>query len=190
MDSERFNVEAKADGNPDQEASRRMVQALLTDRFHLALHRETREIQAYSLVPAKNGPRLTPARPGICSPYDDSSWPLSRVPDLPVCGFQTRLRKSDNAAPVMILEGQGVPMSRVATVLGTLLDHQVTDETRVGGAWDFRLEYADDRLAPGSDGTAPSLFSALQEQIGLKLESRKRPVEVLIIDHAERPAAN
>ncbi len=191
MDSERFNIEGKAEGNPGQEESRRMIQSLLADRFRLALHRETRELQQYSLVRAKNGSGLTASRPGICTPYDDSSWPLPGRPDLPACGFKMHLRRPENAAPVMVLEARGVGMARVATVLGTLLQHSVSDDTGIEGAWDFDLEYApDDGTAPPSDTSGPSLFTALQEQLGLKLETRRGPVEVFVVDHAERPSAN
>jgi uncharacterized protein (TIGR03435 family) len=184
MDSERFNVEAKAQGNPDQEESRRMVQSLLTDRFHLALHRETRDIQTYSLLQTKSGARMKPSSDGSCTPYDDSS---SLVPDK-VCGFQQRLRKAENGPPFAVIDANGLGMTRFARVLSAILGAQVNDETGIAGAWDFHLEYADERLTPTSD--APTLFSALQEQIGLKVESRKGPVEVLVIEHAERPTAN
>jgi uncharacterized protein (TIGR03435 family) len=190
MDTERFNIEANATGNPDQEESRRMLQSLLADRFRLALHHETRMLQTYSLVPAKGGPKLAASRPGICTPYDDSSSLSPAAPALPVCGFEQRRVKSENGPPHLIIEATGLGMPRFARLLGTFVGVQVTDYTAISGAWDFRLEYADDRLAPGSDAAAPALFTALQEQLGLKLESRKGPVEVLVIDHAERPSAN
>jgi uncharacterized protein (TIGR03435 family) len=191
MDSERFNVEAKAEGNPGPEESRRMLQSLLADRFRLTFHRETRDLQTYSLVPAKAGARMTPSRPGICTPYDDSSSLSPAGADLPVCGFRNYLRKPENGPPAMVIEALGLDMSRFARVLAALLAGPVNDATGIAGAWDFHLEFApDDRLVPGVDNSGPSLVTAIQEQLGLKLETRRGPVEVFVVEHAERPSAN
>jgi len=187
MDSERFNIEAKAEGNPDKEESRRMVQSLLADRFRLAFHRETRELPSYSLVAAKRGAHLAASRPNVCTPHDDvSSFPAK--PDAPDCGITMHLRT--NPTPLLVLEANGVTLAWTARVLEALLASQVIDATGLGGTYDFRLEYGDEGRAPGSEASAPSLSAALQEQLGLKLETRRGPVEVFVVDHAERPSAN
>ena len=97
----------------------------------------------------------------------------------------------------MQLKANGVTAVWLARALGTILDREVTDNTGLDGSYDFTLDYAPDegllkRVMPEAqpDDTAPSLFTALQEQLGLKLESRKGPVEVFVIDHAERPSEN
>jgi uncharacterized protein (TIGR03435 family) len=199
FDSERYTIEAEAEGNPVLEDSRLMLRSLLQDRFRLALHRETRELPAYALVPVKSGARLAEAKNGSCKTADESSGPTPpSEPGLPGCGFSQRLRPQNNGAPMMQLQGHSVTTSMIARMIGNILDRAVSDDTGISGSFDISVEYAMDdgllkRVAPDarvSDNTAPSLFTALQEQVGLKLESRRVPVEVLVIDHAERPSAN
>lgn len=128
--------------------------------------------------------RMTPSKDGSCAPCDDSS---SLVP-VNVCAFRQRLRRPETGLPFAAIEATGLGMPRFARLLPALVGSQVTDETGLAGAWDFHLDYADERLTPQSD--APPIFAALQDQPGLKLESHKGPVEVLVVDHAERPTAN
>ena len=118
--------------------------------------------------------------------------------DHPICGFKQRLRPQSQGAPLMQLQGFGVTVSWLARILGTILDRQVADETGIGGIFDFTIEYTPDdhllaQVAPDaqpSNTTGASLFTALQEQLGLKLESRKGPVEVFAIDRVEKPSEN
>ena len=200
-DSARYDIEAKAEGNPSEAESRRMLESLLADRFHLALHHETRELPIYVLVSAKSGVHgagLVPSKEGECTPRPQD-FPPPLEPGLPpYCGFAQRLRRQDTGPPLMQFHGAGITLGILARTLGTVLDRHVEDDTGIGGSYDMTFEYApDDDLqkrvmpdTPTSDGSLPSLFTALQEQLGLRLEPRKGPIEVLVIDRAERPSAN
>jgi len=158
LDSERFDITAKTEsGKPEP----RMLQAVLAERFKLAVHRETKEQTLYELVVAKNGVKLKKSDPG----EDDMT---SRR------GHLTATRAS---------------MQRLASFLGgpnVRLGRPVVDKTGLDGVFDFTLDWTPDSDAEKSAGHAPSIFVALQEQLGLRLEARKGPVEVLIVDHVER----
>jgi uncharacterized protein (TIGR03435 family) len=173
-----------------------MLQSLLAVRFHLALHSEKKEIPIYALVPAKRGGRLgaglVMAKEGDCTPRPQDFPPPLEAGKPPYCGLTQQLRRQDNGVPLMQLQGSGVTLSMLARTLASTLNRHVTDDTGIGGSYDISVEYApwDDSPATKSDNAVPSLFTALQEQLGLKLESRKGPVDVLVIDHAERPSAN
>ncbi len=206
MDSTRYDVEAKAEGTPSEDESRLMLQSLLVDRFRLALRRETRELPMYALVREKSGMRpgagLVPAKQGGCTPLGDFAGPPPQLEPgrPPGCGFKWRLRtanKSEQDAPLMQMQGLGVPMSLLARALGNLLECQVADDTGISGSFDVSLEYVpgNNLLARASvdgppDTAGPAIFTALQEQLGLKLEARKGPVEVFVIGHADRPSEN
>jgi uncharacterized protein (TIGR03435 family) len=175
VNSQRYDISAKAaiDGNINGDQLMPLIQALLVERFHLRIHRETRELPIYSLVVGKSGPRLqaTTAATG-------SSW--SKTPGH--------------------LTGQKVSMEMFATdLLEAQLDRVVTDHTGIKGEFDVRLTWApvdtditandaDRPSSASSDG--PSLFTAIQEQLGLKLESTRGPVEVLVIESIEKPSEN
>jgi uncharacterized protein (TIGR03435 family) len=197
--SDRYDIEAKMDGSAveklqtlsmDQRAleSRRMLQALLADRFRLAFHRETKDLPGYALVIAKNGPKVHDAKPGDTYPngikgpdgHDGAGLMIIR----------------GNGGP---LTGQGVPIANLVQVLSQQLGEIILDNTGLTGKYDFTLQWTpDERTGPGSsrsddappDSSGPSIFTAIQEQLGLKLESRKVPVEVLVIDHVEPPSEN
>lgn len=137
-----------------------MLRTFLADRFHLAVHREQREMSGYLLTVAKKGIKMTPAkgaRPGSHMSTHDTD-----------------------------LVAEGVTMDAFARYLTRTLEKPVTDKTELSGAFDFKMEWA------GSDPTddRPSLFTALQEQLGLKLESAKVPYSAVVIDHAEKPGEN
>jgi uncharacterized protein (TIGR03435 family) len=194
VDSDRFNVEARAEGNPDDEQSRLMLRSLLADRFHLTVHSETRELPIYVLAVDTSGSQLREilgAKEGTCTSPNDKAGTL------PVCGFRQRLRQ-DKGTPLMQLQGSSVTLALLARTLGTLFDRHVTDATGISGLFEINLEYAPEdhllaRIRPDAsttDNTGTDIFTALREQLSLKLESRKGPVEVLVIDHAEKPSEN
>jgi len=168
---DRYDIVATADGPAKTEQMRIMMQSLLAERFKLSLHRENRAIPGYRLVLAKGGLKARP------SPPDRGSTGSSR-------------RGS--------LDAQGYTMAQVAFRLSEVLQHPVLDATHITGKFDFKLEWAPDELQarppsgdtrPGSASDAsPSIFAALQEQLGLKLESGKVSAEVLVIDSAEKPS--
>lgn len=149
-----------------------MLQALLADRFHLRLHREMRQVAAYLLTVGKNGPKFKEAA-GEGGPL---LWGLSRKP---------------NGDPAVRLTGDKTSMTRLADSLASLTGRPVLDRTGLKGSFDFTMEYASEPDAPGSTPfSGPSMFSAFQEQLGLKLDAAKAPVEVLVIDSVEKPSAN
>jgi len=200
--SEHYDIQAKADGNPSvREMQGPMLQVLLEDRFKLTIHRETRQLPVYELTIGKVGAKLQLSKEGSCTPYSEDSPPPTSTPGQPrpnFCGFHTTPGDGLNRA----LDGQGITMAVLATTLSrtyvSLLGRNVIDATGLTRAYDVHLKWAIDSLSapagpnatPPSDATGASIFTALQEQLGLKLESTKGPVEVLVIDHVERPSAN
>jgi uncharacterized protein (TIGR03435 family) len=158
-----------------------MLQALLTDRFQLKFHRETKELPVYALVLARRdgklGPNLTPSKEGSCA---DRNLPSASQSSGPFCGGGGGRGK---------ISGLGMLIGGVADVLSRMLDRTVIDKTLLTGRFDFQVQFTpDDRQA--SDSQNPSLFTALQEQLGLKLESQKGPVEIFVIDGAQKPTEN
>ena len=165
-----YDIEAKSEGNPDFKQKLEMLRPLLADRFQLKFHRETRQMPVYSLVVAKGGPRLQPTADGVS-------------------GYFTAGRG--------LIQGRAVEIPTLANLLGGSLGQSVVDKTGLTGHFDIKLEWTptegernytfDDRPL---DGGGSSIFTALQEQLGLKLEAGKGPVEVFVIDHVERPSEN
>ena len=175
MGSDRFDITAKADpadsAKSNPAAMRQRLQALLKDRFHLQAHVESRVMERYELVSAKSGSKLQEDAPA--TPEGRMSWGT---------GF---------------LKGQQVDVRFMTVWLARLIGQPVSDQTGLKSTCNFELRWSPDanpkRLAiePEPDtptGTqGPSIFTAVQEQLGLKLEPRKGPVDVLVIDHVERP---
>ena len=201
MDTTRYDIEAKGSDNSSDDQSRLMLQSLLADRFHLTLHRETKDLPIFALRrTASSGTSLTPAKDGSCTPLaaQPATAPSVVSSASPPCGITQRLTKSqDNGSTTMSVEGRGVAMDILARTFGTVLGRHVTNETGLSGSFDLRLEYKPENfsappmaVAQSTESTAPSFFTALQDQLGLKLESQKGPVEVLVVDHAERPSEN
>ena len=160
-DSVCFDMEAKAPPETPHKQMRLMLQALLAERFHLAVHRETRTLPIYELVIAKGGPKLKPAEsPG-------KGWSIN----------------SGGGA----LNATNTPMSEFATYLSDSVDRPVLDKTGMQGEFDLTLTYdPQDR-----GGERPSIYAALQQQLGLRLQPAKAPLDVLVVDHVDRtPSAN
>jgi uncharacterized protein (TIGR03435 family) len=174
-----YDVSAVApEPNVSRDEFRLMMQNLLKDRFALKVHTETHEAQVYVLLPAKNGLKLPDAKPEPCI----YGW-KGQDPD-PQAGCAGM-----NVTPESIVD-EKVSMQWFASVLAGVLGRPVLDKTGFTGSFKVLLEFAP--VAPGrdADSTKPSLFTALEEQLGLRLESRKGAEEVLVIDHVERPSAN
>jgi uncharacterized protein (TIGR03435 family) len=188
--SDRFDIDARAESGPsgkpgqaDQtkrqisgQQIRECLQSLLADRFELAIHRETKEDKVYPLVLGANGPRFSEGKP--------DSKPMIRG------------RKG-------LITGQAVPMQMLALNLANSLSRTVLDRTGLNGKYDFKLEWTPEALqgaaspAPANselpvarDPDGPYIFAALQEQLGLRLETQKAPVATLLIDRVARPSAN
>jgi bla regulator protein blaR1 len=167
---------------------------LLTDRFNLKFHHETRVLSVYALVVNKSGPKLHEAKPG------DSYLPGINGTDGPVGAPGTSWMHPGK------ITAQAVPIADLVRLLSILQsDHTIFDKTRLTGKYDLALQWTpDDGPPPMVEGTGggkpsndsapdafgPSLFTALQEQLGLRLESQKEPVDVIVIDHIEKPSEN
>ncbi|MGA7234043.1 MAG: M56 family metallopeptidase [Bryobacteraceae bacterium] len=190
-----YDIEAKPEGNTDQKRMWLMVQTLLADRFKLAMHRETRNLPVYDLLVVKGGPKLPPPR-RACS--DDPPLPQSGQPrPKPPCGPGIVASGTGRA-----LDGIGVSMPAFAKLLSMLVGREVIDKTGVTARFALHVDFApDDTLAgfpnpvgpegsPPADGARPSLYVALPEQLGLRLQKSTGPVDVFVIDHVERPTEN
>ena len=165
-DASRYDIQAKATNPEDGGQLRLMAQALLADRFQLKVHREMRDLPVYALVAGKNGAKLQAAR--------DDGGPRGS-------GYVQSIDAGQ-------IHGTNVSMPRFIEALADRLDLPLVDKTGVTEPFDFSLKWA-----PGqnpADTTRPSIFTAVQEQPGLKLESQKLPVEVLVVDRVERPTEN
>jgi uncharacterized protein (TIGR03435 family) len=201
IESEGYNIDAKAEGSASQRQVFLMLQSLLEDRFHLKVHRETKELPAYALAPAKGGIKLPAPKEGDCvSPNPSASdWAGGRLPppgadpaSLP-CGSVKVILQPSGAR----LQGAKAPMTEFIRMLSMVLGAPVIDKTGFTEPFDVRLDFLPDETtgalppppAPPDDPN-PTILTAIQEQLGLKLESTKGPVEVLVIDRLERPAEN
>ena len=162
---------------------RRMLQAVLAERFKLAVHTEAKQLPVYALVVAKNGPKLkkstadAPSTDGIRGPGGQQSKGLMRM------GFENG---------EMVVTAEKMSMDWMASQLGAQLRTKVENKTGLDGSYDFTFKYApgDSLDTSASSSFGPDIFAAIQEQLGLKLESQKAPVETLVIDHVERPSEN
>jgi uncharacterized protein (TIGR03435 family) len=172
------------------------LQALLADRFKLAVHTETKEASIYALTVAKGGPRLTASKPS------DAPAPPPNLPP----GAVVRNYPTDGTprGGTMRMSGPGnltvtaMTMPQFATMLSSQLHRTIVDQTGLTGTYDFTLQWTPDNLstsptggdAQAPDPTGPTIFTAVQEQLGLKLESTKGPVKTVVIDHIEPPSEN
>jgi uncharacterized protein (TIGR03435 family) len=190
----RFDVEAKAAERPSADQMRTMVKRLLAERFRLRLHTETRELPRYTLLTARADGRLGDGlRPSNFDCAAITSAPDYKQPsgllaggEVPPCILMLRLNGSGTPTITM----RGTSISRLARVLQDRAGRVIIDKTGLGGAYDVEFETELPSLS-GSPTTLPreslSLFTVLEEQLGLKLESERGPVDVLVIDHVEHP---
>ena len=177
---DRFDIQARAPENAKAD-NPAMTRALLKDRFKLVAHTETREEQIYALVVARADGRLGSAM----KPSTRDCQPAQ--PGAPsACGMNVSTSDSGGR-----LTATGQSVASLAAALGSFgLSRMVFDRTRLTGNFDFELQWTPDNLrsaAASPAGDSPSIFAALQEQLGLRLESQRGPVEFLIVDSAERP---
>ena len=205
IDSQRYDVEAKEEDSqakeleklpPDQQGKqmRLMLQSLLADRLKVKVSHTTKELPVYALVVAKNGPKLHDAKPGDTYPNG------IKGPD----GIAHAGMMHMGAGQ---LTGQGVPMPTLVMLLSQQLGRTILDQTGLKGNYDINLQWTPDESLgamfngpeggkpatgnpPTPESSGPSIFTAIQEQLGLKLESTKGPVEILVIDHVEQPSEN
>jgi uncharacterized protein (TIGR03435 family) len=194
--TEGWNIEAKPAGNTDPKHMWLMLQTLLADRFKLALHRETKELPVYELRPARGGLKFGVPKNVVCISFPLGT-PPTHVAGKVDCGYVGVAPGPKGER----MRGNRLHMTDLIRELSTLLDRPVLDKTGFPGEFDIDLSFTPDdaiRLPlygtqgelMATDPNRPDLFAALEEQVGLKLVAVKGPVEVLVIDHAERPTAN
>jgi uncharacterized protein (TIGR03435 family) len=183
----RYEIQAKGDASATEAQVQEMAKALLAERFQLKVHRETRDLPVYALIPAKGGVKIAVAK--------DNGRP----------------RGSNGVLLVDQgwIQGTNVSMASLLQALSHSVDRPVVDKTNFAEAFDFRLTWTPDSDVPADGGcpatflpmqerlgirteawSCPSIFTAVQDQLGLKLDPQNDPIEVLVIDHVERPSAN
>jgi uncharacterized protein (TIGR03435 family) len=180
-DEDKYDIDAKpdAEGAPSDKQWRSMLQKLMVERFQFKFHRDKKEMSVYVLSVAKSGPKLT------------------------------KSEGDPNGLPGLFFRGKlgdlGVRNANMGDFCGMMqnvvLDRPIVDQTGITGRWDFSLKWTPDdsqfggmgaKIPPSTDtaDAPPNLYTAIQEQIGLKLEATKAPADVIIIDHVEKPSAN
>jgi len=202
LNNDRFDIVAKFPGDPPaivpgSGADHMMLamRTLLADRFKLVVRRETRQLDTYALTlvkPGQPGPAMKPANDEDCSPAAFAARrggpPPAPGTPFPVCGIQQ--------GPGRIRFG-GYPLSLFASGISNRLGRATVDHTGLTGNWKFEVTYAAEVPPPGAlppgvdppavDANAPDLFTAIREQLGIKIESTKGPVDVLVIDSVSQP---
>lgn len=215
MDTERFDIDAKIPEGTTKEQFNVMMQNLLAERFKLAVHREKKDFPLYELTIAKGGPKLKPSTEdpsAVAGPPPPGPPPIGKdgFPQLPAGRPALMMNFMPNAHRRLMAMVQ--PVSALADMLSNLMDGPVIDKTGLTGKFDFTLEFVPEPgfgagpfgappPPPNADPGQPAgldaadqlsgLFTALQEQLGLKLERKKGPLDVWVVDRAEKvPAEN
>jgi uncharacterized protein (TIGR03435 family) len=192
--NDKYDLTAKADAatveawsklhkKDQQDELKRMMRALLEERFNLTMRHETRELPVWALVVIKGGPKLG-ATSGPPPDLNDGSDPAK--PFDPSKPYQTRWKRDRG-----VIKGRDVTIAEFGDMLWSQREidsRKILDQTGLTGRYDLTLRWASVDDPRESDG--PSLFTAIQEQLGLKLESTKSPMDVMVIEHIERPSAN
>lgn len=179
MDSDHYDIAAVTPGDvrPSRDRQMTMLRGLLADRFKLTFHREQKVFSIYVLDIAKNGPKLKP-----------STAPRDAAPALISTVYPQHV----------LLPARNATMAEFASLMQrAILDRPVVDKTGLSGKYDFDLDWAPDESqfdgdvsAASDDAPSPPLFTAIQQQLGLRLKATKGPVEALVVDTVERPSAN
>jgi uncharacterized protein (TIGR03435 family) len=202
----RFDIEAKVESDSRSIPTAQvwlMVQSLLEARFKLKVHHATRELPVYNLVVARGGVKMKLSAdqtvpnydglPDVDEHFDPSAAPARGLmtttysPTHETVLWGTAIPISPNLA---IQRPHALPPQSVTLMLWGSVGRPVIDKTNLKGLYDFRLQFTPERLSGNPDVSGTSIFTAIQEQLGLRLESAKGPVDVLVIDHVERPSEN
>jgi len=182
-DSDRYDILASTPGDvqPNLDEQMAMLRKLLTERFQLTFHRESRELPVFAITLAKAGSKLKP-----------SVAPPATLPEL----INVIYPEEKGGVHVMLPARNATIVQFAAMMQRTVLDRPVVDQTGLSGTYDFDLEWTPDEnqfggsLPQSPESTKPSLFIAMQEQLGLRLEATRGPVRALVIDRVERPSEN
>jgi uncharacterized protein (TIGR03435 family) len=190
LNTDRFDIQATAPGNPTQPEMQAMLRRLLADRFKLVAHNDTRALPVYALTVARAdarlGPQLTAAAPCFAAPPNGPPRQASPSDPAP-CGFRVGAGR---------LTAHGVTMAALAATLSTQSGRFVLNKTELAGDFDLDLQWTREASTSPDPGglpvptDGPSLFTALQEQLGLKLEAQRGPVNVLVVDSVQHPTEN
>jgi uncharacterized protein (TIGR03435 family) len=193
LGSERYTIEAKLPPGTDEARLQLMLQKLLTERFQMSLHREVKETPVYRLKVARNGPKLKPP---------EKSPELPQDPDERQAAIRKQLQENIAKRVAAMEAGNGIKgsirsfglaratLEKFAEVLSSHLDRPVKDMTQLEGEYSFNLEWTPDG-GMRDDSSGVSIFTAIQEQLGLKLEAGNETIELLVIDKAEKvPTSN
>ena len=208
IDSQRFDIIAKVPDGATKQDARIMLQNLLADRFQLKLHKGSKEAAIYELAVAKRGFQLKEAAQTTTAPAEEAGGPPPGPPRgkdglLKTPRGQLGIQATANGR--MRMQGDAVTMARLTEVLGIAVGRPVVDKTGLKGTYDVMLDFSPEGMGPGPKGpgpgegggnpaetprdsndSGPTIFTALQEQLGLKLESRRGPVDLLVVESVER----
>ena len=209
LDTDQYDILAKSEGNAsDAQSAAPMLQTLLEERFKVRVHKEARDSSVYALTVAQGGPKLQASKEGSCTPLDLNNLRQTRPEpgeQMPrYCGAGGQQTRDGS---LLIEDWYGVTMAELAgRMLASSVDLPVVDKTGLAGRFDVHIEYARDNSRSGpvflngvamsdapasqADTADPSIFSALEKQLGLKLSPGKAPLSVIVVDHAEKPSAN
>ena len=204
-DSERFAINAAIRPGATKEQVNQMLRNLLAERFKLAVHRETRDLPFYELVPVKRGPKLKESlKEGADKENASDGQPLPparlagaaasfglleekdgflRLPPRPLLPPSDGPAATWSTPPVQHAAGGNQTIAGLVVFLSRQSGRPVVDKTGLNGNWDYNLEYAD------SGGAAPDLIAAVRDQLGLKMEPKKGPIEILVVDHIDKTPA-
>lgn len=184
-DSEKYDIQAKTEGTLDEDRAFAKLRTLLSDRFRMQFHWVTNRQTVYALLIARGGVKLQPSKEGSCvvaGANEPRVLPGQKPPDY----CQTYFSRGGE------LDGHKIAISQLLAALGNQLDYPLIDKTGLKGAYDVHLTWnPDEAVNDGADNIAgASIFTSLQEQLGLRLQSTKGPVKVLVVDHIEKPSEN
>jgi uncharacterized protein (TIGR03435 family) len=186
--SDHFDVDGRADPKFDPDQMRLMLQSLMADRFQLKFHRETKQSSVYALVVGKGGPKIRLVA--------DQQSPDVNGPSQPGAGPNRGAFRFGGGS----LIGNAVTLPLFVRFLSQRLDGAIIDKTNLTGRFNIQLQWTPSagempydpggNILPPADSSGPSVFVAIQEQLGLRLESTKGPVELFVIDRVEKPSEN
>jgi uncharacterized protein (TIGR03435 family) len=210
--NERFNISAKVPEGATKEQFRQMMQNMLSERFGLKYHRDKKEMQGYELVVGKNGPKFKESEPEKPKDPNAEAPPGPSFPARPAIGKDGFPEMPAGMSGTIMMNGRArqqwvrVGMENLAANLSYQAGKPVTDATGLTGKYDLSLYWVTsngpppppppsgaggDIITPASDVSGPTLFTALQEQLGLRLEAKKVTIEILVVDHlAKLPSEN
>jgi uncharacterized protein (TIGR03435 family) len=196
--TDRFDIQARVQGNPTKDEMRLMMRSLLAERFKLAIHDDTRQVPVLAFVlvkPGKLGSQLRSHPSDTPCPTDAPPAAVSPDPRYPLlCGGLLQMQPS--APGRLRLAGRNVTIDFIAKSLTPALNRAMVDRTSLTGTFDFNLEWAPEIPGGGKPGVeeqpdrGPTFEEALREQLGFKLESQKGPISVFVVDHLEHPSEN